>query len=127
MCLAVRNWLSTLKKRNRMAGYFEVKSAAGKQFMFNLKVGNHQVILTSETYATKQSAESDIASVKTNAPSDARYVRKTAKDNSAFFVLTGANGQTIGKSEMYSSTSAMENGIASVKANAPGAPVKDLT
>ena len=106
-----------------MAGYFELKPAAGSQFMFNLKAGNHEVILTSETYATKQAATGGIDSVKKNAPEDARYQRKTATNGAPFFVLTAANG----KSEMYSSTSAMENGITSVKTNAPSAPTRDLT
>jgi uncharacterized protein YegP (UPF0339 family) len=110
-----------------MAGYFELKLAAGAQYMFNLKAGNHEVILTSERYKTKQSAEGGIASVQKNAADDARYQRKTAKDNSPYFVLVGTNGETIGKSEMYSSVTAMEGGIASVKKNAPGAPTKDLT
>ena len=110
-----------------MAGYFELKAAAGSQFMFNLKAGNHEVILTSELYTSKQGAEGGISSVKTNASNDARFQRKTAKDKSPYFVLVAANGEAIGKSEMYSSTSAMENGIASIKANAPGAAVKDLT
>ena len=110
-----------------MAGYFELKSAAGSQFMFNLKAGNHEVILTSERYAQKQAATGGIDSVKKNAPDDARYQRKTATNGAPYFVLTGANGQAIGKSEMYSSTSAMENGIASVKTNAPSAPTHDLT
>ena len=43
------------------------------------------------------------------------------------FVLTATNGQTIGKSEMYSRSSGMENGIASVKKNAPDAQVADST
>ena len=110
-----------------MAGYFELKNAAGGQFMFNLKAGNHEVILTSERYTTKAAAENGIASVKTNAPNDANYHRKTAKDDSPYFVLVAGNGQTIGKSEMYSSASAMRNGIKSVKTNAPGAATKDLT
>lgn len=110
-----------------MAGYFELKPSAGGKFTFNLKAANNQVILTSETYTTKDAAENGISSVKKNAPDDARYERKVAKDNSPYFVLTATNGQTIGKSEMYSSASAMENGIASVKANAPTAPTKDLT
>ena len=110
-----------------MSGYFELKAAAGSQFMFNLKAGNHEVILTSESYTSKQGAEGGIASVQQNAPLDAQYHRKVAKDNSPYFVLVAANAQTIGKSEMYSSTSAMESGIASVKKNAPGALTKDLT
>jgi len=110
-----------------MAGYFELKSAAGGQFMFNLKAGNHEVILTSERYADKGGATNGIESVRKNATDDTKYERKVAVDKSPYFVLKAANGQTIGKSEMYSSTSAMEGGIASVKSNAPGATVKDLT
>jgi uncharacterized protein YegP (UPF0339 family) len=110
-----------------MAGYFELTAAAGGQFKFNLKAGNHEVILSSELYKSKQSAQGGIDSVKKNAPSDDRYQRKTAKDGSPYFVLTATNGETIGRSEMYSSASAMEGGIASVKANAPTATVKDKT
>lgn len=110
-----------------MAGYFELKPAAGGKFSFNLKAANNQVILTSETYTTKDAAQNGIASVKKNALDDSRYERKVAKDKSPYFVLTATNGQTIGGSEMYSSASAMENGISSVKANAPTAAIKDLT
>lgn len=110
-----------------MPGYFELKNAAGGQFMFNLKAANHEIILTGERYTSKAAAENGIASVKTNSTNDARFHRKTAKDQSPFFVLVAINGQTIGKSEMYSSTAAMANGIASVMKNAPTAVIKDLT
>ena len=110
-----------------MAGYSELKNATGGQFMFNLKAGNHEVILTSERYTTKAAAENGIASVKTNSANDAHFRRKTAKDDSPYFVLVAGNGQNIGKSEVYSSTAAMENGIKSVKTNAPAAATKDLT
>lgn len=111
-----------------MAAKFELKSAGnGKQFLFNLKAGNGEIILTSELYEAKTSAQNGIESVKKNAPEDGRYERKTAKDGSPFFVLKASNGQPIGKSELYSSTSAMENGIASVKKNAPAAAVDDKT
>jgi len=43
------------------------------------------------------------------------------------FNLKSANGQVIGTSEMYSSKAAMENGIASVKENAPSATIEDTT
>jgi uncharacterized protein YegP (UPF0339 family) len=110
-----------------MAGTFELKSAAGGEFMFNLKADNGEVVLTSETYKEKKGAENGIESVRKNAPNDERFERKTSKAGEPFFVLTATNGQTIGKSQMYSSTSAMENGIASVKKNGPDAKVKDTT
>ena len=95
--------------------------------MFNLKAGNHEVILTSDTYSTKQAAEGGIASVQANSPNDERYERKNSIRGEPYFVLKATNGETIGKSEMYSSASAMESGIASVKANGPTKTVKDAT
>ena len=109
-----------------MSGYYDLKRS-GDQYMFNLKAANHEVILTSERYTTKVSAQEGIKSVQQNSPIDARYQRKTASDNSPYFTLTAANGQAIGRSEMYSSTSARDNGIASVKTNGPTTTVKDNT
>jgi len=74
----------------------------------------------------KAGGRNGIASVKENAVVDERFQRRVSKDNSPYFVLLAANGQTLGKSEMYSSSKAMEGGIASVRANAPGAPTKVL-
>jgi uncharacterized protein YegP (UPF0339 family) len=110
-----------------MAGKFELKASKSGQFMFNLKAGNGQVILTSEMYKQKASAQNGIESVKKHAPNDDNFERKTSKREEPFFVLKASNGQVIGMSEMYSSKSAMEKGIASVKKNAPDAKVEDLT
>jgi uncharacterized protein len=114
-------------RRKNMSAKFDLKQGGSGQFMFNLKAGNGEVILTSELYKQKQSAIVGIDSVKANAGDDTRYERKTAKNGQAFFVLTATNGQIIGKSEMYSSVSAMENGIQSVKKNGPAAPIQDST
>ncbi len=43
------------------------------------------------------------------------------------FHLKAANGETIATSEVYSSLSACENGIESVRKNAPAAAVEDQT
>ena len=106
-------------------GKFEIKTDKSGQFRFNLKAGNGQVILSSEGYTTKAACENGIESVRKNSQDDARFERKTAKDGSPYFNLKATNGQVIGSSEMYSGTSAMENGIASVKKNAPGADIDD--
>jgi len=109
-----------------MAAKFELKQSDGGKFMFNLKAGNGEVILTSQTYADKSGAKSGIESVKAHAKSDTNFERKTASNGQPFFTLNASNGQIIGKSEMYSSTSAMENGIASVMKNAPEAQAIEL-
>lgn len=108
-----------------MAGKFEIKTGKTGKVHFNLKASNGQVILTSEKYNDMASAKKGIESVRKNSQNDARFERKTAKDGSAFFVLKAANGEPIGKSEMYSSKRGMENGIASVTRNAPEAKIAD--
>ena len=108
-----------------MAGKFEIKAGKTGKFRFNLKASNGQVILSSEAYESRSAASKGIQSVKKNAGNDKRFERKTAKDGSAYFVMKAANGEPVGKSEMYKTTRAMENGIASVAKHAPDAPVAD--
>ena len=108
-----------------MAGNFEIKQSTNSKFHFNLKAGNGQIILSSQLYETKSATENGIESVRTNAPNNDRYERLTSSNGSPYFVLKAGNGQVIGKSEMYNSASAMENGIDSVKTNAPTAKIVD--
>jgi uncharacterized protein YegP (UPF0339 family) len=110
-----------------MAGKFELYNSTNGQFRFRLKAGNGEPILSSEAYQSKSGAENGIKSVKTNAPNDARYERKESSSGQPFFVLKAGNGEPLGRSETYSSNSAMENGIESVKRNAPEAAIDDLT
>jgi hypothetical protein len=110
-----------------MSGKFEVSQASNGKFMFNLKADNGQVILTSQMYEAKASATQGIDSVRVNAPLDERYERLSSAKGDPYFTLKAANGQVIGRSQMYSSTSAMEGGIASVKKNGPTAIVLDPT
>ena len=106
-----------------MSGKFEIKESKSGKFHFNLKAGNGQIILSSETYETKQGAEKGVESVRKNAPEDKHYERKTATNGEDYFVLKAGNGEPLGRSETYSSKSAMENGIESVKSNAPDAEI----
>lgn len=110
-----------------MAGKFELYLGAGGQYRFRLKAGNGEKILASEAYTTKASAENGIQSVRDNAPLDARYERKQASNGKYMFNLKAANHQVIGTSELYESTAGRDNGIESVKTNAPSAPVDDQT
>ena len=110
-----------------MAGKFEIKKAKNGQFYFNLKAGNGEIILTSEMYTTKASANNGIASVKKNSTDPGRYDRRESKNGKDFFVLKAANHQVVGNSEMYNSKAGMENGIQSVTKNAGSAEVVDLS
>jgi hypothetical protein len=107
-------------------GYFKLfKSDKNGEFYFNLKAGNHETILASEGYKARTGAENGIESVKSNAPDDSKYDRKEAKNGQFYFNLKASNGQIIGTSEMYTTKAARDNGIESVKNNAPGANTKE--
>ena len=105
-------------------GKFVVTKNDKGEFHFSLKANNGQVILSSQNYSTKAACDNGIESVRKNAADDSKFERKEAKDGRPYFVLKAANAQVIGNSQMYSSEDAMENGIASVKGNAPDAAVE---
>jgi len=109
-----------------MAAKFVLSKSKNGKFMFNLKAANGEPILSSEMYETKSGAQNGIESVKANAPMAERYEKLASKKGEPYFVLKAGNHQVIGKSEMYSSESARDSGIASVKKSAPGAGVEDL-
>ena len=110
-----------------MPAKFQIKKAKNGEFYFNLLAGNGEVILTSEMYKAKASAKNGIASVKKNSGVEGRFEKRNSKNGQFFFVLKAANHEVIGKSEMYPTEKPCENGITSVKKNAPGAVLEDLT
>ena len=102
--------------------------------MFNLKADSGQVIATAEVYTTAASCETSIESVRRNAPIAALEdqtvegfaAAKCPKfgmyvDNAGEFRfrLKATNGEIIAASEGYKAKERCENGIASVRENAP--------
>ena len=108
-------------------GKFVISKDAKGEFRFKLKAGNGEPILASEGYTTKASCENGIESVKTNSQVDKRFEKKTSANGKHYFNLKASNGQVIGTSEMYESSSSRDNGIASVKSNAANATIEDQT
>ena len=108
-------------------GKFVIPTRTNGEYQFNLKAGNGQTILTSEGYTTKQNCKNGIESVQVNSQFDSRFDRKNSKNGKFYFNLKASNGQIIGTSEMYESESGRDNGISSVKQNAPNATTEDET
>ena len=105
---------------------------------FDLKAGNGQVIATSEVYTTDAACKNGIESVKKNAPAAAvenqtvegyateknpKFEIYTDKAGEFRFRLKATNGQIIAVSEGYTTLANCENGVESVKKNAPDAEV----
>lgn len=115
-----------------------VISKAKTGFKFNLKSTNGQVIATSEIYDSLDACKNGVESVRRNAaaanledqsvegcetavnPKFELYVDKAKEFR---FRLKAKNGQIIAVSEGYTTKRACENGIESVRKNAPEAEV----
>ena len=105
---------------------------------FDLKATNGQVIATSEVYTTDAACKNGIESVRTNAPIAAiedqtvegfateknpKFEVYTDKAGEFRFRLKATNGQVIAVSEGYTTLANCQNGVESVKKNAPDAEV----
>ena len=108
---------------------------------FDLKHTNGQVIATSEVYESKDSCLNGIESVKKNAPianvenqtvegyetvTNPKFEMYEDKGGEFRFRLKARNGQIIAVSEGYTTKASCENGIESVKKNAPEADVEEI-
>ena len=106
---------------------------------FDLKHTNGQVIATSEVYTTMDACKDGVASVKNNAPlanvenqtvegyevqKHPKFEMYEDKAGEFRFRLKARNGQVIAVSEGYTTKASCENGIASVKKNAPEAEIE---
>ena len=106
---------------------YVLKRSSNQQFVWVLYAVNGEVILSSsETYVSRQGATNGIESSRRNI-ADSNFLRKTASTGQPYYLQVAGNGEPLGKSEMYNSVQARENGIAAVKRDAPIAETEDLT
>jgi uncharacterized protein len=108
-------------------GKFVISKRKNGEFQFNLKARNGQTILSSEGYATRAACDSGIDSVRKNSLVETRFEKKESANGKFYFNLKATNGQIIGTSEMYEAVAGRNNGVASVRKNAPDATVMDTT
>ena len=109
-----------------MPGKFELFQGKDKKHYFRLKATNGETILSSQGYKSKASCLNGIESVRKNSNRDGAAETKKAKNGQTYFVIKAGNGQVVGTSERYKSTSACSNGIKSVGKNAPKAKVAEV-
>jgi uncharacterized protein YegP (UPF0339 family) len=66
---SAENGIASVQKNCAQDERYEKKEASNGKFHFNLKAANHQIIGSSQMYATTQSRDNGIASVKANGAS----------------------------------------------------------
>lgn len=92
--------------------HFQVFRGLDKQYYFHLRANNGEIVLQSEGYVSRSGAVSGQASVSLNGKDARRFVLIEAISGEWYFVLKAGNGQTVAKSETYSSKS---NATAAIK------------
>ena len=137
-----------LPEATKVTGVFEVFYDSVCRYRFHLKAINGQIIAVSQSYGAKESALKGIASIQKNAPKaniadftkeempesthqgivqDPVFEIKCDSAGKFRFHLKAANGEIIAASQSYLSRQSAENGIASIKKNAPMAKIIDQT
>ncbi|MXR37132.1 YegP family protein [Craterilacuibacter sinensis] len=110
-----------------MSGKFEVSKSKNGKYLFNLKAGNGQIILTSQLFDSLHHAIEAAQYLQSEPKLDARIRRKISTVGDPYFSVLGRGDKVLARSEMYSSSSAMERGIDSLLDHAPTAQVIDTT
>lgn len=118
-------WHPKDSKKTKRAPKFEIFKGKDDQWYFHLKAANNEIILASEGYKQKASAEKGIKSVKTNASIENIEYRQSRADQ-PYFVMKAVNHEIIGTSQMYKRRAGAEKGAASVIENASKAKITYL-
>ncbi len=109
-----------------MKGYYQLIEGHQGDFMFTLRAGNHETILESGVYWSRQAALDAVAAVRLCSQNPARYVRREGSDGSHHFELQDDNGKTLARSTGCSTRTGLTSGMASVQRNAPSTSFRGL-
>lgn len=110
-----------------MGSKFELIKTTDGKFLFNLRSASGQVVFVSEPYENKSEALEVIETTRSNSLRVGAFVAKANAKGQPYFLLKGTDGREIGRSDFFSSKSAMEDIVESVKRSAPEATLNDLT
>jgi len=94
-------------------GSVELYQSSDNQWRFRVKAGNHQVVLSSEAYVSKQGAENGIASVLENGVDPAMYALNKTASGKYNVRLKAGNSEIIAFTQSYSTKSNATRAIGS--------------
>ena len=110
-----------------MAGTIEIFKDNAGEFRFRVKSSNGQIVLSSEGYTTKSSAQNGAESVQKNCEDPKAFDRSTTSGGKFRFSMKAKNNQIIGTSQSYDSEDGRDNGIEAVARAAKGAAIVDVS
>jgi uncharacterized protein YegP (UPF0339 family) len=109
-----------------LKGYYQLIEGHEGGFMFTLRAGNHETILQSGIYWSRQAALDAVAAVRVCSQDPERYLRRESGDGSFHFELLDPDGKTLARSPGCGTRGGLIAGMASVKRNAPATTFRGL-
>jgi uncharacterized protein len=117
--------MDTLTKQP-MKGYYQLIEGHDGGFMFALRAGNHETVLESRVYWSRQAALDAVQLTRQCALDPENFFKLEATDGGFCFELRDTAGKLLGRSPSRKTRSALNAGIASVQRNAPSEAFRGL-
>jgi uncharacterized protein len=107
-------------------GYYQLIEGHDGGFMFALRAGNHETILESRVFWSRQAALDGVAELRGAAQDSERFLRVEAASGLHHFELRDGGGRVLARSPGCTTRSGLAAGIASVQRNAPAQNFRGL-
>jgi len=109
-----------------MKGYYQLIEGHGGGFVFTLKAGNHETVLQSTVYWSRQAALDAATEVRHCSQDASLFQRHEAEDGNHYFLLLNRENKILGRSADYNTRGGLNTGIASVQRNGPAETFRGL-
>jgi uncharacterized protein YegP (UPF0339 family) len=109
-----------------MNGYYQLIEGHDGGFMFALRAGNHETILESRVFWSRQAALDAVEMLRRLSQRPELYVRCEGADGQHYFELRDSEHRLLARSPGCASRSGLSAGIASVQRNAPSENFRGL-
>ena len=100
-----------------MLGYYQLIESSDGRASFQLRAGNHEVILSGAPHHSRDAALLAVEWLRANGTDPKRFERRTTASGGRYFVVLKADGELLGRSATYGRSSGLDVGIASVQRN----------
>jgi uncharacterized protein len=112
--------------RDGIKGYYQLIEGHSGGFMFGLRAGNHETILESRLFWSRQAALEGVQALRAAAADVNRFVRCEPEPGQHHFEVRDSSGRMLARGPRCSSRASLSAGIASVQRNAPAQTFRGL-
>ena len=107
-------------------GYYQLVEGHQGGFMFTLRAGNHETILESRVFWSRQAALDAVDMLRLQVHDLAHFVRHESPEGCHYFELTDSEGRVLARSSGCTTRAGLAAGIASVQRNAAATAFRGL-